>query len=101
MPEPDNPNSKLSKKLRVKKIVFEYYAPLAQKVFVAGTFNHWNDKDCPLKKGKSGKWKTLLSLPVGRYEYRYFIDGVWENEQRSVECVPNAFGSWNSVVTVQ
>lgn len=97
----DSSNSKLSKKLRSKEIVFEYYAPMSQTVFVAGTFNQWNTKDCPLKKDKSGKWKSVLSLPSGRYEYRYFIDGVWENDQRPVECVPNAFGSWNSVVTVQ
>ena len=84
-----------------RKVAFEYFAPDAQKVQVAGTFNNWNPEKFPLKKGKDGKWKGSVSLNQGRYEYRYFVDGLWENDQRPVECVPNAFGSWNCVVTVQ
>ena len=96
----NNPNVG-SKKGLTKKVIFEYYAPLARMVQVAGTFNDWNPQASPLKKDKTGKWRTELSLSPGRYEYRYFVDGVWENDQRPVECVPNTFGSWNSVVTVQ
>ena len=83
-----------------KKVTFEYYAPQAQTVYLAGTFNDWDKKACPLKKGPKEKWTLELSLPLGRYEYRYFVDGVWENDQRPVECIPSAFGSWNCVVTV-
>ncbi len=100
MPRSENPNLKLPKGIRQKEVVFEYYAPMAEKVHVSGTFNAWNLEDSPLKKDKSGKWKTTLLLPLGRYEYRYLVDGSWENDQRPVECVPNAFGSWNCVVTV-
>jgi 1,4-alpha-glucan branching enzyme len=88
------------KKLNRKKLIFEYFAPQARQVHVAGTFNEWNMESCPLKKDRSGKWKTQLVLPSGRYEYRYLVDGAWENDQRPVECVPNAFGSWNCVVTI-
>ena len=84
-----------------KKFIFEYYSPMARKVHVAGTFNDWNLEACTLKKDRSGKWKIELSLPPGRYEYRYLVDGVWENDQRPIECIPNAFGSWNCVLTVQ
>ncbi len=84
-----------------KKVIFEYYAPLARKVHVAGTFNDWRPEASPLKRDRSGKWKVTLPLPTGRFEYRYLVDGVWENDQRPVECIPNAFGSWNCVVTVQ
>lgn len=94
------PKSKSDKKLRKKKVTFEYYAPLARRVHLVGSFHDWNPSACPLKKGRSGKWKIELPLPVGRYEYRYLVDGVWENDQRPVGCVPNAFGSWNCVVTV-
>ena len=99
MSQGEQSKSKLNK--GSKKIVFEYYAPLARLVYVAGTFNDWSLESCPLKKDKSGKWRTELALPLGRYEYRYRVDGIWENDQRPVECVPNAFGSWNCVVTVQ
>lgn len=101
MPRGGDPNSKPTKKLNEKKIAFEYFAPQARQVHVAGSFNDWQAESCPLKKDRSGKWTAELKLPSGRYEYRYLVDGVWENDQRPVECVPNAFGSWNCVVTVQ
>jgi 1,4-alpha-glucan branching enzyme len=84
-----------------KKVEFEYYAPQASKVKLAGTFNGWNAEDTPLKKDHTGTWKLSLNLPPGRYEYRYLVDGSWQNDQRPSECVPNAFGSWNCVVEVQ
>ena len=84
-----------------KKVHFEYYAPQAQKVALGGTFNDWNPAGTPLKKEKNGKWKVDLKLAPGRYEYRYRVDGDWQNDQRPVECVPNAFGSWNCVLEIQ
>lgn len=100
MPEDPDVKSKSAWKLGPQKVVFEYYAPQAQKVYLAGTFNEWNMENCPLKREPDGKWKLALSLPPGRYEYRYLVDGIWENDPRPVECIPNAFGSWNCVVTV-
>lgn len=84
-----------------KKVNFEYYAPHAKKVEVAGSFNSWDYKKTILEKDSKGNWKTTITLKPGRYEYRYRVDGNWQNDQRPVECVPNAFGSWNCVVQVQ
>ncbi len=84
-----------------KKVEFEYFAPQAAQVSLAGSFNHWNPEEASLKKNGNGKWKVSLSLPPGRFEYRYLVDGSWENDQRPSECVPNAFGSWNCVVEVK
>ena len=83
-----------------KKVPFEFYAPGAREVQVGGTFNDWAPSKCPLKKEAAGWWRAQLKLPPGRYEYRYWVDGIWENDQRPVICVPNAFGSWNCVVEV-
>ena len=84
-----------------KKVDFEYYAPMAKQVALAGTFNAWNPKKIKLKKNRDGMWKVTISLLPGRYEYRYRVDDNWQNDQRTVECVPNAFGTWNCVVTVR
>ena len=84
-----------------KRVDFEYFASEAQKVHLAGSFNGWNPAAAPLKKERDGKWKISLPLPPGRYEYRYLVDNEWQNDQRPVECVPNAFGSWNCVVEVR
>ncbi|OGW79441.1 MAG: hypothetical protein A2Z83_00215 [Omnitrophica bacterium GWA2_52_8] len=84
-----------------KKVSLEFYAPHADRVEVAGSFNNWNGSASALRKGRDGKWKADLRLLPGRYEYRFLIDGNWQNDQNPVECVPNAFGSWNCVLTVR
>ena len=83
-----------------KVVDFKFYAPQAKKVELGGCFNGWKSDKNPLKKDASGNWKTSLKLKAGRYQYRYLVDGVWQNAQEPVECVPNAFGSWNCVVEV-
>ena len=92
--------SKTKKKLE-KKIRFEYFAPQAERVALGGDFNQWDPSKTPLAKDAEGKWKVEINLPSGRYEYRYQVDGNWQNEQKPVECVPNPFGSWNCVVEIQ
>ena len=80
------------------RVDFEFYAPEAKKVQLAGTFNKWHAGETPMRKERDGKWRVSLDLPAGRYEYRYLVDGNWQNDQRPVECVPNTFGSWNCVI---
>jgi 1,4-alpha-glucan branching enzyme len=93
-------NSK-PKKNAERKVAFEFFAPQAEKVEIAGTFNGWNPAKTPLKKDREGKWKTSILLPPGRHEYRYRVDGNWQNEQKPGECVPNPFGTWNCVLEVR
>ena len=83
-----------------KEVVFEFYAPESKKVSVAGSFNDWNAAKSPLKKDSSGRWRLSLSLAPGRYEYRYPIDGHWENDQRPVACEPNPPARLNPIVDV-
>ena len=86
-----------TKKHPVKKVQFEFPAPDATKVYLAGDLNNWNTGANPMKKDKKGIWKTTLSLKPGRYEYRFFIDGNWMNDPACSCCVPNEFGSQNCV----
>ncbi len=96
------PKAKASKTVKTTaKTVFKYFAPDANEVFLAGTFNGWLDKDLLLKKDKTGHWKISLPLGNGRYEYRFIVDGNWTNAQDQTECVPNDHGSWNSVLQIQ
>ncbi|OGX06899.1 MAG: hypothetical protein A3G87_00635 [Omnitrophica bacterium RIFCSPLOWO2_12_FULL_50_11] len=84
-----------------KRIEFEFFAPQAKEVQLAGDFNGWNPNKTPLKKDWEGKWRTSLSFPNGRYEYRFLVDGEWQNEQRQCECVSNSFGTSNCVLQVR
>jgi 1,4-alpha-glucan branching enzyme len=79
---------------------FKFYAPKAKKVELGGDFNNWKANKTPLTKDAAGNWKTSLKLKSGRYQYRYLVDGIWQNAQEPVECVPNTFGSWNCVIEV-
>lgn len=83
-----------------KTIDFKFYAPLSKDVKLAGDFNGWNASKCPLKKQKDGHWTATLNLKSGSYQYRFLVDGNWENDQRPVKVVPNAFGTWNCVIEI-
>jgi len=82
------------------KMKFEYSAPEAKEVSLAGNFNQWNSQANPMKKDKKGIWKVTLSLEPGRYEYRFIVDANWENDPLCSSCVANEFGGENCVKIV-
>jgi len=84
-----------------KRVQFEFSAPEAKEVYFAGDFNNWDTGAHPMKKDKNGNWKVTLDLRPGRYEYRFFADGRWENDPGCSSCVPNEFGSKNCVKIVE
>jgi len=93
----DTKKSKTKGKVLTRKVLFEFLAPEARAVHLAGDFNQWDANAHPMKKDKNGKWATTLSLKPGRYEYRFVVDGKWENDPACSNCVPNEFGSCNCV----
>lgn len=88
---------KLSKEAKPKtnKVQFNLYAPEAEKVCLAGNFNNWGVDHLLMKKDKKGTWMASLALPPGRYEYRFRVDGVWQDDPNAPERVGNPFGSQN------
>jgi 1,4-alpha-glucan branching enzyme len=50
-----------------------------------------------MKKDKKGIWKATVSLAPGRYQYRFLIDGRWENDPACSDFVSNDFGTTNCV----
>jgi hypothetical protein len=50
-----------------------------------------------MKRDKKGTWKASFLLPPGRYEYRFRVDGVWQDDPNAHEWVGNPFGSQNSL----
>jgi 1,4-alpha-glucan branching enzyme len=84
-------------KILIRRVEFEFLSPDSKEVYLAGNFNNWDTRETPMKKDKNGVWKTTLSLEAGKYEYRFFVDGNWENDPSCSSCVPNEFGSKNCV----
>ena len=80
---------------KLMKTEFSLSAPQATSVFIAGGFNQWNLSAHPLKQDKKGVWKISLALGPGRYEYRFFVDGEWQNDSNCQSLVENPFGTFN------
>jgi len=91
----------MAKKTETKRVQFEFLAPEALKVYLAADFNNWDTSANPMKKDKKGLWKITITLKPGRYEYRFLVDGKWENDPACAGCVPNEFGSMNCVRIVE
>lgn len=83
-----------------QKVTFSLVAPDAQSVLVAGDFTGWDRVPVSLKKQKAGVWKKVVSLEPGQYEYRYLVDGQWQDDPNCATRVANPFGSDNCVCVV-
>ncbi len=82
---------------------FAIYAPEAESVTLAGTFNNWSRISDPLQdKDANGVWKIVLPLSPGRYEYKFVIDGEeWIPDPANPDTVKDGFGGKNSVIRVE
>jgi 1,4-alpha-glucan branching enzyme len=59
----------------VKGIAFRVWAPNAEKVYVIGSFNDWNETSAPLVREENGSWSTIIQDAKPGDEYRYLIHG--------------------------
>lgn len=89
----------ISKEL-YKEIEFSFFAPLANEVKIAGCFTEWTKKPIRLKSKKTGEWYAKVKLKPGTYEYRFLVDGQWENDQNAVQMAQNEFGTTNCILGV-
>lgn len=86
----------------VCKVTFTVPAEEAKNVAVVGSFNEWNEKATPLKKLKNGSFKGTVDLEAGNsYEFRYLIDGTYENElDADAQAWSDFAGAENSVLSL-
>ncbi len=42
-----------------------------------------------------------MTLPPGRYEYKFLVDGQWVPDVKAKNSVFNRYGTLNSVIEVQ
>lgn len=84
----------------VYAVNFDYFNPSAREVLVAGSFNNWQPRVTPMKKHRGGKWSTELLLSPGHYEYRFVVDGQWQDDPMAARFVANSYGGLNCVVEV-
>jgi len=82
-----------------REVVFAIEAPHAAQVQVMGDFNDWNLEGSEMEF-VDGTWRKVVTLPPGRYRYRYIVDGRWQSDPLNVAVEPNPFGGLDSILVV-
>lgn len=68
-----------------------------EQVLISGTFSDW--KPMPMVKSH-GDFVTILDLPQGEHEFKFFVDGEWKHDPRH-KTVDNDMGSKNNTISVK
>ena len=97
---PIQPVSERFPALEEQEISLTFFAPAAEVVQVAGTFNDWHAESNPLERTGVGEWSACLRLKSGQYEYRFVVDGVWADDPQATRTAANPYGGRNSILTV-
>lgn len=82
------------------RIVFELPSCLwADRIYLIGDFNQWNEHATPMYQDRDGVWRATLDLPAGQqYQFRYMIDGQWRTDYHADGFAQGLYGADNSVV---
>lgn len=82
------------------RIVFELPSCLwADRIFLVGDFNQWDEKLTPMRQERDGVWRATLDLPAGTtYQFRYMIDGQWRTDYHADGFAQSIYGADNSVI---
>lgn len=75
----------------------------AEVVYLAGTFNHWQFRQHPMKSEDGGRtWRLTLELPPGLHQYKFVVNGTeWLTDPKAAQNVEDGFGNLNSVLWVE
>ncbi|MFB9862643.1 glycogen-binding domain-containing protein [Rufibacter immobilis] len=68
-----------------------------KRVFLAGSFNDWRERELLMVKTPKG-WELPLYLPEGTHTYKFIADGQWHSDLNNPNRYPDEFGGYNSVL---
>lgn len=78
-------------------ILFRFYAPEAQVVYLAGTFNNWAPTGLAMKQDENGVWSVKIQLIPGNYQYKFVVNGTqWKEDPTNPAKVDDGYGGFNS-----
>jgi glycosidase len=87
----------------MKQVTFRFQPVISgvTNVFLAGTFNDWNDSKTRMTDDDGdGAYEATLMLPVGRHQYKFVVDGNWLTDESADDFEDDGFGGKNSVIVV-
>jgi len=83
-----------------ERITFIFSLPKMKNVFLVGDFNRWKVGADPMQQVSNGSFRRSKKLFSGRYEYKFYADGIyWQDLDAKAQTI-NSCGARNSVVTV-
>lgn len=91
-------NSK--QKIKRRRVTFSFETSDAKEVVLMGNFNHWNAKKHPMKSNGNRMWNKSVMIPPGRYEYKFLVDGQWEEDPQNEQTCLNCFGTQNNLLNL-
>ncbi|MEO6002683.1 MAG: glycogen-binding domain-containing protein [Opitutus sp.] len=93
--------SRLPGEVTLPRVRLGYFKHEAQKAYVVGSFNGWNLQATPMHRDQFGDWSVELELPPGEHHYRFFVDGVWQDDPTAKQTALNAFGGFDAIIAVE
>lgn len=83
-------------------VIFHFYEPEAESVYLVGDFNNWSLRADPMvDENGDGEWTLFYSLSPGVYEYKFVVNAVkWVPDPRNPETVPDGFDGRNSLLRI-
>jgi chromosome partitioning protein len=82
-------------------VLFRINAPGAHSVSLIGDFNSWDEPVHMNDDDEDGVWIAIARLDPGTYEYKFIVDGSWQNDPTNPVDVDDQHGGRNSVVVVK
>jgi hypothetical protein len=71
----------------------------SRRVFIAGSFNQWEENQIPMMK-TGNRWSIDLFLPDGIYQYKFIADGDWLTDPTNPLKKDDGLGGNNSVISI-
>ena len=76
---------------------FYIAAPTATSVQLVGDFTNWQQQAIKMIKCADGIWRKTVRLSPGAHQYRFLVDGQWQDDPACRLHLPNPFGSQDAV----
>ncbi len=86
----------------LRKVKFRYKpGKIVKDVYLAGSFNAWNQKEDRMLDTGDGTYEVILLLKPDEYHYKFVVDGMeWLHDPNAQRYADDGFGGKNSVVLV-
>ena len=88
-----------------REVVVRFKDATAGDVRIAGDFNGWvpdrGVRSLIASEGENRVWTKVLTLEPGTYQYRYVVDGEWQEDPSNPQSAPGPTGQPNSILHVR